>query len=205
MNTKLLSYISPISSVLTLILVTFLVFSPSSLKLGGTTNYDTLDVSDGYYVDGSVVINGSGVLTGVITSANAVTLSGITRIFSPVITGATSTLSGTTTTVATAAQVKANIILNISPSITAASTFNLPTTQAMFADSLTTNGDNITFFVRNLTASTTVVTAGNASTTILYDGATGGSATLAASSWAKITLLRATDQLMLAIMNQFKP
>jgi hypothetical protein len=34
--------------------------SPVSSILGGTTNFDTLDVSDGYQVDGTSVINGSG-------------------------------------------------------------------------------------------------------------------------------------------------
>jgi hypothetical protein len=35
--------------------------------LGGATNFDIVDVTDGYYVDGSSVINGSGAFTGTVS------------------------------------------------------------------------------------------------------------------------------------------
>ena len=40
----------------------------SRLLAGGTTNYDALDVTDGYMVDGVTVINGSGAFVGSITT-----------------------------------------------------------------------------------------------------------------------------------------
>lgn len=46
------------------LVLSFFVFVPSfhtaSKRAGGTTNYDILDVSDGYKVDGTTVIDGSG-------------------------------------------------------------------------------------------------------------------------------------------------
>lgn len=62
MTKKLLSYLLPISQFVTLGLVLVLLLSGSSQSLGGTTNYDALDVTDGYYVDGVQVISGSGAL-----------------------------------------------------------------------------------------------------------------------------------------------
>ena len=202
---KLLSYLLPISQFVTLGLVLVLLLSGSSQSFGGTTNYDALDVTDGYYVDGTQVIDGSGNFIGAVSSANSLTVTGDVRLKSPVESGASSTLSGTTTTVITAAQACDNSFVAFSPSITEASTLNLPTTQALFADCLTTNGDSVRLYGQNKTASTTVVTVGNASTTLVYQGSTGGSATLAASSWIELTFIRVTDVLMVAIMDQFKP
>lgn len=44
-----------------------------SLSLGGVTNFSTLDVTDGYLVDGTTVIDGSGNVDGAITSGSAST------------------------------------------------------------------------------------------------------------------------------------
>ena len=41
-----------------------LVGGNSTAKLGGTTNYDALDVTDGYYISGTKVIDSSRTLTG---------------------------------------------------------------------------------------------------------------------------------------------
>lgn len=41
----------------------------SQTKLGGTTNYDAMDVSDGYMVDGTTIIDGSGGLAITATSS----------------------------------------------------------------------------------------------------------------------------------------
>ena len=76
MTNKILSYSSVAIQTITLILVAMFVFGGSSASLAGTTNYDQLDTTDGYSVDGTSVINGSGVWTGTITSANTVALTG---------------------------------------------------------------------------------------------------------------------------------
>lgn len=199
MNNKLLSYILPISSVLTLILVAVLVFGGSSTRLGGTTNFDAMDVTDGYYVDATQIIDGSGNWVGGGTFA----ITGTSRIYSPVITGAIGVLSGSTTTVITAAQGCAGTTVYASSSITATSTLNLPTAEAMFAACLTTNGDSVTMYARNMTASTTVITAGSASTTIAIDN--GGTVTLGALGTAKITFKRLASNLMFAFVSVFKP
>ena len=55
-------------------------------KLGGTTNYDTVDVSDGYQVDGVSVIDGSGniSLTGgsITTTSGTLSVGGIAHVYS---------------------------------------------------------------------------------------------------------------------------
>jgi hypothetical protein len=47
-------------AVLALIVAGIGLVGGNSAKLGGTTNFDTLDVSDGYKVDGRTVISSSG-------------------------------------------------------------------------------------------------------------------------------------------------
>jgi hypothetical protein len=204
--TKLLSY-SPLIQVLTLILVGVLVFGGSSVSLGGTTNYDALDVTDGYYVDGSQVVDGSGNWIGVISSANDLTVTGDVRLKSPIFSGSIGSIvytAGATTSVITAAQVCDGNYATTTPSITAASTLNTPSMVTLVADCLTTNGDTAELVVLNTTASTTVVTAG-ASSTLYYDGATGGSATLAASSMAILKFIRTSATTLLITMSQYKP
>lgn len=64
--TKLLSYvIKNIIGIATLILVAIVAFGGGQ-SLGGTTNYDQLDTTDGYSVDGTSIINGSGSFVGAI-------------------------------------------------------------------------------------------------------------------------------------------
>ena len=67
MINKLISYSTP---VLLLIILVLLLLGGDNL--GGTTNYDALDVTDGYYVDGTARIDGSGI--GQFATLNATTL-----------------------------------------------------------------------------------------------------------------------------------
>ncbi len=147
--------------------------------------------------DGTLTVTGATVLSG------ATTLTGSVRVLSPVTTGAVTVLSGSTTTVITATQACAGITAYASSSITEASTLNLPTAEAMFAACLTTNGDSVTMFARNMTASTTVITAGSASTTIAIDN--GGTVTLGALGTARIIYKRLASNLMFAFVSVFKP
>lgn len=198
---KTLSYLSLAVQVLILVLVASFVFR--SPVFGGATNYDQLDTTDGYSVDGTSIVNGSGVFTGAITSANAVTLTGDTRIQTLVGTGSQVALAGTTSSVITAAAVCDAGYATTTPSITEASTLTTPTAALLFADCLTTDGDSSDLIVLNTTASTTVVTAG-ASSTIAFDGSTGGSVTLAANSWAFLKFVRTSATAYVTIMSQYK-
>jgi hypothetical protein len=167
---------------------------------GGITNTGTLTQSGAAVFSGAV----SGIST---SSLTTLTVSGDTRLKSPVKTGSVCALAqptGATTTVISATNACDCGLGVATTSITAASTLNLPTAEAMYADCLTTNGDSVRLFVKNATASTTVVTAGSASSTIAYDGSTGGSATLAASSWAELRFVRAADNAMVVVMDQYK-
>jgi len=88
-----------------IVAITSMIFSivainQKSMNLAGVTNYDELDVTDGYKVDGSTIINGSGSITAVdgtftggtvtVTTANTATS---TAIIGCVQTYATSTAS----------------------------------------------------------------------------------------------------------------
>jgi len=54
-------------------------------NLGGTTNFDAIDVTDGYYVDGSAVITGAGIISG--TLKDNVTIAGTGTSTSLLMTG----------------------------------------------------------------------------------------------------------------------
>jgi len=193
MNNKLLSYSLIGIQILILILVGVLVFGRSTSRLGGTTNYDALDVSDGYYVDGTQVITGSGVWSG------AITTTGDVRIKSPVITGASSTLTAAATTSITAAQACDNALVNFNPTALTVGSTTLPTAAAMIADCLTTDGDSVQFTFRNLsTATTTQIVIGDASTTLVSSANTGD--IVQASGWTLVRIMKlATLQIMVIV------
>ena len=168
---------------------------------GGTSRQ--LSISN----SGLLTTSGGIINSGTLTQSAALTASSDVRLKSPVLTGSIASISqtaGATTSVITAAQVCDSNYATTTPSITAASTLTTPSAVTLFADCLTTNGDEVSLIVLNTTASTTVVTAG-ASSTLYYDGATGGSATLAASSAAMLRFVRTSATTLIIIMNQFKP
>ena len=183
MINKLLNNYSPIIQVLTLILVGVLVFGGGSvLRLGGTTNYDALDVTDGYYVDASQVIDGSGnwVGTGTFTLANTLIQSGASYFTGALI--ADSIGSGilinvdATSTILTAANICDNTIVNRTVTDYTAST-TLPAATLLQADCLGTNGSyRDVLFRNNGTATTTMVFTAGASTTLQTASSTGTSA-----------------------------
>lgn len=211
MTNKLLSYSSIGVQVLTLILVAVVVFGGSSQVLGGMTNFNSLTLQPETASDDVLVVkNYSGTAqltangTGGITVSGTSTFTGDTRVASLVNTGASTTISTATgaATVLTAAYACDAGFVNTNASTTSASTLTLPSATTMFADCLTTNGDDTTVSIKNLSASSTVITAG-ASTTIAIDN--GGTVTLGALGSARITFQRQTDALMWAFVSVFKP
>ena len=139
---------------------------------------------------------------------NTVTLEGVTTAtgdasFTTLIgAGASSSIAGTSSSVMTAAVACNGGFANVVPSITESSTLTFPTAETMFADCLDTIGDSVSVHIRNLNGSTTVLTAGTSST-LVYD--TGGSATLAGSGYALVTLQRVTDILMIIKATTYIP
>lgn len=105
-----------------------LIFVPKFFNqptLGGITNYDAVDVTDGYYVDGTQVINGSGSWIGTIVAAAKATFDG----------GVLHSYTNATSTTATAmTMVQADILnyetLLITPN-TGALTYTLPATTTL--------------------------------------------------------------------------
>ena len=177
----------------------------------GPSHYQQESFIQGLYAgtNRQLSISNAGLLTtsGGLTVSGILTATGDIRLKSPVITGASSTLSGTgtPTSTLTAAQACDNSLVTFSASTTAASRLILPTADTMFADCLTAIGDEATVYARNLAASTTMIAVGSASTTIVYTNATEGTSTIGAAGYAKITFVRAANNLMLAITDVFKP
>jgi len=167
-----------------------LILAVSTPKLGGTTNYDALDVTDGYSVDGTTVIDGSGNVdatitsdTGTFSSTLGVTgaLTGTSASFSTTlgVVGETqlstliqggSVLSLATSTAGartlTAAEVCNNSVIRQQDWAGTASgtvTLTLPTATLLYADCLNTQGDSKQILFTNAAsaaASTTQIVAG---------------------------------------------
>ncbi len=160
----------PIIQILTLILVVFMLFNGNSNSLGGTTNYDALDTTDGYSVDGTAIVDSSGNLT--ITGTRTASVAGDVRLKVPVQTGTVTTIASSSVDTLTAAQVcDSSVIAKNSWNGIASSTAitNLPSAASVYADCLTTNGDRFSILFRNLhttAASSTAIVAG-ASTTLV--------------------------------------
>lgn len=123
--------------------------------LGGITNYDALDVTDGYYVDASQVIDGSGQFIGVIDSATSTTgyLTNGGKYTSISTTSATYTLS--------ASEFESSVVDIESTATGAALTLTLPaTTTGAYGP---TAGDRVYLTIKNshtAAATTTTVAAG---------------------------------------------
>lgn len=134
------------------------------MTLGGATNFDYVDTENGYYVNGSQIINSVGAfigsVTGVITGTTA-TLTGATAtgkltqgggIFATTTTANAGTL--------TAAQMAAYNVIDFTP-LGAAATLTLPATSTM-TTLLPNAGDMGTWVIRNgaSAATTTTIAAG---------------------------------------------
>ncbi len=193
MNKKLLSYISSNAiGIITLLIVCVIAFSGNKITFGGTTNYDQIDTTDGYSVDGTSVINGSGVITGVITSANTVTLTGK---FNPdSIKSGVSIGSAVPTSTISAANICDKGIIEVSPTVANAST-TLDTAVNLQADCLGNVGSYTDVLLENTSnaASTTIIAAGASSTLEFAASSTIAGATLAGGDGAILRFYSSTS------------
>lgn len=164
----------------------------------GDTNYDSLDVTDGYKVDGTTIIDGSGNLDGVITSdtGSVTTLTQGGSIYS------TSTSGTVIPLLAAAFDVESviDVTLNVSDA-----TLSFPATSTL-SSFIPTAGQFRTVYVRN--ASTTAamdltVSGGTgvllkkATTTAIIYGDTDG------ANFARITLTRKANTDIEALLEIF--
>lgn len=127
------------TALIVVVAILVLVGGNSSANLGGTTNFDLLDTTDGYAVDGTTVINGSGVFVGQLTSTSALTQGGGIR--------ATSTINSAETLTATDFDTE-NVIaytLNVQ-----SATLTLPASSTL-SSFIPTAGQMRTVLVRNAT------------------------------------------------------
>ena len=180
MNNKLLSYLSFGLSIIMVVLLAMILFRFGNGVLAGNTNYDAVDVTDGYYIDGTQVIDGSGNWIG----AGTFTLTGELNAGSFVYGDANGALPGIsfgsdhqTSTTLTAAQVCDNSVLDIRNSTSTANTpslIHVPTAASVFSDCLTAIGDirDIVLYNTGATSSITLSNAlaiNSASTSLMYE------------------------------------
>lgn len=144
-------------------------FSP----FGGTTNYDALDVTDGYYVDGTAVIDGDGNWDGAVTGTTG-TYSGILNAEGGFVEGGILTISTTSSSYTlTAAELDNVKVISIADmgAGQAALALTLPATSTMTA-LLPTSGDAQEWIIDSLAASAATTTTITAGTGIDIDGTT---------------------------------
>ena len=171
---KLLASVAVAALVLALIALVSVV-NKDGIKLGGITNFDEVDVTDGYRVDNTVVVDGSGNWDGAVTAGSASTFTAADfsgELEAALIEEGTlvTRTAGATTTISAANFCDANVV-SWAPSEALAST-TLPATGDVIADCLTTDGDSVTFLFRNTTTtSLTSVVVGDASTTLVASAA----------------------------------
>lgn len=204
MTNKLLGYINQNAiQVIILVLVLVIAFGGSSKSLGGTTNYDAIDVSDGYSVDGTSIIDGSGnfSIAGTLTAS-----AGDVRLINPVRTGSVYNMASSSVATLTAAQVCDNSLITHGDWAGIASStaqINLPTAANMYADCLTTNGDELKLYYSNtnLTAGSLTAILANTSTTLV--GIDANADTIAGSNEAVLRFVRASNAEMKVFIDEY--
>lgn len=178
MNNEKSNYI--ILSLVISLIVSFLVVSvskPKLIDLGGYTA-GHWDSADGYKVDGTTVIDGSGNYDGQITSAT------------PIIQGGTVGIIGYGTTTATAAQVCDYSVIKIGLLADAVGTLTLPTAALINADCLVTNGDSKIILIVNEATSTLALTIVAGTGIDLQEHVGEGDVVIAQNEYARIDFTR---------------
>ncbi len=144
-----------LNTILILFVAIFLIVGGNqSGILGGDTNFDSVDTTDGYKVDGTTVIDGNGNVDASITSdtgtfSSTLTVSGETNLDTLIFGGDITTLTaGIPTSTVTAAQMCNSSVIVWAPDVANASG-TLPAAADITADCLTANGDSKTMFWRN--------------------------------------------------------
>ena len=156
-------------------------------QYGGTTNYDTLDVSDGYQVDGTTVIDGSGNIDGVITTTT-ITATGATAVETFTQGGGifATTSKGSVTYPATAFDVE-NVIEHTT---SAAVTATLPASSTL-SSFVPNSGDTREIILKNI--GTTRLTLVGASGTLLKVASSTDGLFIDSGDWGTIKFFRKTD------------
>ena len=221
MNSKTISSIAIILSILSVI---FTVVAPRGIPLGNYTE-GYWDSAEGYYVDGTAIIDGSGNVDGAVTSGSASTFAstidvdGAATLASAVIeAGATIattlTVSGetnadtlifggdvfaTSSLVAatlSAAEVCNNSVIQATPS--ASFTLTLPATSTLYADCIPTAGDTKVMTIENATSGTANVTIAAGTGGVLLEEGAGGDVVLAQDEYALLIITNVSSSEYLA-------
>ena len=160
----------------------FVAFDASKISLGGITNYDELDDTDGYRVDNTTVIDGSGNVDAPITSSTG-TFSGAT-VFSATSTFAADTFidqlqSGTgTVTLSAPATLTANEVCTNGYITTIGATVTFPTAASLIADCLTVPGRTHSLYLANVSTSGSVTFTAGAGNRLLSNFDNGSTSNL---------------------------
>jgi hypothetical protein len=153
------------------------------------------DTAEGYKVDGTTVINGSGVITGTSqTLSSTLSVTGETQLAGLVSGGAVYTASLATSSIAAATVCDYGTwIIGAGASALGGLTLTLPTTTTLAADCLDSVGDTKSiFFVNSSTNASTTYFAANLGIEFIKSGDTGGVAYVDYKESAILTFRRIT-------------
>lgn len=187
-----------ILSVVISLVVSFVVVSAIKpeinipLDLGGYTA-GHWDSADGYKVDGTTVIDGSGNYDGAITGTSAtlsstLAVTGETNVDTLIFGGGVFSTSSSVAATLSAAEVCDYSVIRADP--TASFTLTFPATSTLYADCLSAVGDTKIMLIENATTGTANVTiAAGTGGTLLEEG-TGGDVVLAQDEWAILIITR---------------
>lgn len=179
---------------LTLVILFVILFSGKDAPVGGTTNYDAVDVTDGYSVDGTTIIDGSGnfTVTGTFTATGEIQARNLVYgDANAALPGITISTTSPNEAILTAAQECDNSILDIASGVASTGTIRLASATVMFADCLDTVGDTREFVVLNASSSGYLTFAvGGSSTLVTAPSAT---SSIDAREYARVTAARVTS------------
>jgi len=176
-----------------------LYFPQSQALLSGISNFDQVDTGDGFSVDGTSVINGSGQVVAPVNSSNTLTVDAESNLANLVYGDADGSIPSITTTAPTltAAQVCDNSVIDIAGPVTT-STITLPHSTSTVADCLTANGDVRNLVIRNASSSSQTATVASSTGITFLKPFTGSSTfTLIGGEAALLKFIRLTSTTLL--------
>lgn len=187
------SYFAILISILALVLAT--IPGGPTLNFSGVTNFDEVDVTDGYKVDGTTVIDGDGNVDASITSdtgtfSSTLTVSGESNLARTITGGSVTTISATGSHTLTAANICDSSIINYEANTTTTAT--MPTAAALITDCLPAAGDTTwVMFANTATQSVSIITLALSGSMELLASASPSTSflTIAQNSWSRLNFM----------------
>lgn len=196
-------YLNPIALIIAAFIIVFgLGAGGGAAQLAGDTNFDSVDVSDGYKVDATSVIDGSGNWTGAINvTANSATLATTTvEVFTQ---GGEVFASSTTNTSETfvAEDLSSHSVLELTPN-TGNTTYTLMASSS-WTGILANPGDIRTWKIENATTSTAITATIAAGTGIELLEPDGQNVVITGQNYAELECWKRSDTDIACVVDEY--